>query len=547
MMPRPMMPRPVTRDARGLMLAAMCALAGSCTETAADPSTQVASIQLTPPTANVRAGGTVTLSARSLDANGNAVEVRAISWSTNNATIARVSSSGVVTALTPGDVRIAASAFGVSATANVTVTARVVASVVVAPAMVTMRVGVSVPLQARTLDVDGSTLTGRTVVWTSSNTAVATVNAQGSVTGVTPGAATITATSEGRTGQAAVTVTIPPVQTVVVSPTADTVAVGIEQQFTALTRDASGATLAGRAVAWSSSNVAVASVSSSGLVTGRAPGTANIAATSEGRVGTATVLVLARLADAVTVSPAAATLIVNATQQLTVQITDPVGNLLTGRPVTYTSNAPAIATVDTAGRVMARGPGTARITATSEGKSGVSTITVIPEPVAILQLTPATLSLLLGETAQLALVTRSAAGAVLTGRAATWTSGAPTIASVSGTGLVRALTPGVSVILVEVEGVFATTTVTVRAPGVASVVITPNSSTVAISGSVQLSATPSDASGVALTGRTIIWSSADESIAFVSSTGLVVGFKQGTVRITATVEGVSGTAIVSVR
>jgi uncharacterized protein YjdB len=79
------------------------------------------------------------------------------------------------------------------------------------------------------------------------------------------------------------------------------------------------------------------------------------------------------------------------------------------------------------------------------------------------------------------------------------------------------------------------------------VVITPVDPTVAIGEAVQLTATLRDANSALLSGRTITWSSADESIAFVSSTGQVVGFKAGTVRITATSEGVSASTLVTVR
>jgi len=105
-------------------------------------------------------------------------------------------------------------------------------------------------LQALTLDADGGALTGRAIVWTSSNTSVATVSAQGVVTGIAAGAATVTATSDGRSGQSAVTVTVPPVQTVTVTPAVDTLALGATRSKSAVLRDAAGALLTDRTVAW---------------------------------------------------------------------------------------------------------------------------------------------------------------------------------------------------------------------------------------------------------------------------------------------------------
>lgn len=519
----------------------------SCNQAAVVETSPVASIDLTPPTASVRAGSTVTLSAKPKDLAGTTIDVRPLVWSSSNKAVATVSSSGVVTALTPGSARIAVSAFGKSATATITVTARDVASVVVTPATISMRVSVSAPLQAQTLDAEGTVLAGRVVTWASSNTSIATVSPTGSVTGISAGAATITASSEGRSGQAAVTVTLPPVQTVTVSPAVDTLGVGTERQHTAVLRDASNAVLTGRALAWSSSNVAIATVSSTGNVTALAQGTTTVSATSEGRVGTATVVVLARLASTVTLTPGSNTLVEGATQQLTTQITDPQGNLLPDRPITFSSDATAVATVSGTGLITAVAPGSARITATSEGKSGTATVQVIPVPVATVQVTPASVSMVTGTTQTLTAIARSASGAVLTGRTVTWTSGAPSVASVGTTGVVTSVGPGVALILAAVDGVTATSTVTVVLPTITTITLSPLTPSIAISGSVQMTATLRDLNGATLSGRTITWASDDESIAFVSSNGLVVGFKLGTTRITATSEGVSASTIVTVR
>jgi uncharacterized protein YjdB len=532
----------VARVVPVVCLVAVAACAESAVETI-----PVASIDVTPDTATVRAGGSLSMSARVLDSTGATIDVGGVVWSSSNASVASVSSAGVVTALLPGTARIAVSAGGKSATADITVAARDVASVVVNPPTLSIRVGVSTPLQALTLDAEGGTLTGRAVTWNSSAPAIATVSASGVVTGVAAGAATITATSAGRVGQAAVTVTLPPVQTVTVSRALDTIGVTGSVTKTAVLRDASNTVLTGRALSWSSSNVAVATVSSTGNVLGLAPGTVTISATSEGRIGNSTVVVLARLASAVILTPATTTLIVGVTQQLSAQITDAQGNLLTGRPIAYASDAPTVASVSASGLVTALAPGTARITATSEGKTGVSTVQVIPVPVASVQVTPATATLLTGRTQQLTATPRSAAGAVLTGRVITWATGAPGIATVSATGLVSAIAPGTALVLATIDGVTQSATITVTAPAIASVTITPSAPVIDPFGSVQLTATPRDAAGTALTGRVVTWSSADELTAFVSSTGLVVGFKSGTVLITATSEGVSASTLVRVR
>src|SRR5207247_6811426 len=88
------------------------------------------------------------------------------------------------------------------------------------------------------------------------------------VTGVAVGGATVTATSEGQSGTAAVTVNLVPVASVTVSPASASIRVGQLVQLTATLKDASGTVLSGRVISWVSSAPGVAAVSTGGLVTG---------------------------------------------------------------------------------------------------------------------------------------------------------------------------------------------------------------------------------------------------------------------------------------
>jgi formylglycine-generating enzyme required for sulfatase activity len=168
-----------------------------------------------------------------------------------------------------------------------------VASVSLSPSTASLTVGGTQQLTPTTRDASSNVLTGRTVSYSSSNTAVATVSTSGLVTAVAAGSATITATSEGVNGTAAITVTAAgvPVASVSLSPSTASLTVGGTQQLTPTTRDASSNVLTGRTVSYSSSNTAVATVSTSGLVTAVAAGSATITATSEGVNGTAAITV----------------------------------------------------------------------------------------------------------------------------------------------------------------------------------------------------------------------------------------------------------------
>jgi Big-like domain-containing protein/parallel beta helix pectate lyase-like protein len=166
-------------------------------------------------------------------------------------------------------------------------------TVVLSAAAARLFVGNTVQLSATPEDSVRNPLSGRTVTWTSSNVGVASVSGGGLVTGVAAGTATITATSGGKSGSAAVTVVVVPVATVSVSPATVSVAVGSPAALSATPQDSAGHLLSGRAVSWTTSNGAVATVSASGLVTGVTVGSATITATSEGKSGTAAITVTA--------------------------------------------------------------------------------------------------------------------------------------------------------------------------------------------------------------------------------------------------------------
>jgi len=253
-----------------------------------------------------------------------------------------------------------------------------VASVTVTPATTNMSDGQTVQLTATAKDANGNPLTGRAMAWSSNNTSVATVSGSGLVTAVGAGSATITATSEGQSGTAAITVVRVPVASVTVAPASATVNEGQTLQLTATPKDANGNPLSGRAVAWSSSNTSVATVNGSGLVTVVVAGSATITATSEGQSGTAAITVAHVPVASVTVTPASASVSVGQTVQLTATPKDANGSPLTGRVMTWSSSNTSVAGVNGSGLVSGVAAGSATITATSEGQSGTSAITVTP-------------------------------------------------------------------------------------------------------------------------------------------------------------------------
>src|SRR5207245_56151 len=321
-------------------------------------------------------GGTVQLVATPRDANGTPLSGRVVSWSSSNPSVASVTSNGLVAGATAGSATITATSEGKSGTSTITVTAVPVASVTVSPGSASMQVSQTVQLTATPKDANGNPLPGRAVSWTSSNTSVATVDGSGLVTGVVAGTATITATSEGQSGTASVTVSNVPVASVTVTPASASVNEGKTVQLTATPKDANGNPLTGRTVSWVSGNTAIATVSSSGLVTGKVAGTATITATSEGQSGTSAITVVHVPVASVSVAPASASVQAGSAIQLAATPKDANGNPLSGRTVSWSSSNTSVATVSSSGLVTGVTVGSATITATSEGQSGTSAITV---------------------------------------------------------------------------------------------------------------------------------------------------------------------------
>ena len=461
--------------------ALVAAIVVSCEHPVTDPSSSIAQLVVSPQNVTLQQNQAEDFLAVGFTATGDSADI-AVSWSATGGSIDSSSAGkrhyGHYTSATCGTFTVTATSHpgNVSTAASVTVTGcpLPVASVSVTPATATIGVGQTAQYAAITRDAFGNPLGGRTVTWSSSNPAVATVNGAGQATGVAVGAATLTATSEGKSGTAAILVTNVPVASVAVSPASASVQVGQTVQLAATPRDANGNPLSGRAVSWASSNTAVATVSGSGLVTGVTAGSATITATSEGQGGTATITVSTVPVASVTVSPATASVQAGQTVQLAATPKDANGNPLSGRTVTWASSNSAVATVGGSGLVTGVTAGSATITATSEGKSGTSAITVTapaPAPVASVTVTPAPASVPTGQTVQLTATLKDANGNTLTGRTVAWASNNTAVATVTGSGMVSGVTAGTASIAATSETVTGTSALTVTAAAASYVLV----------------------------------------------------------------------------
>ena len=180
--------------------------------------------------------------------------------------------------------------------------------------------------------------------------------------------------------------------------------------------------------------------------------------------------------------------------------------------------------------------------------SGVTTPPPPPPTVAAVNVTPPAASVATGGTTQLTATPVDATGTPVSGQSVNWSSANAGIATVSNTGLVTGVAPGGPVtITATIAGKSGSAAITVTPPPVATVAVSPGGSSIALGATAQLAAIVKDAGGNTLVGRAVTWTTSNATIATVSSSGLVTAAAVGgPVTITATSEGVNGTATFTV-
>lgn len=166
----------------------------------------------------------------------------------------------------------------------------------------------------------------------------------------------------------------------------------------------------------------------------------------------------------VTLTPDTTRLEVGQSVALDMRSRDARGTDVAPARVQWISDDPEVASVSSVGVVIARQPGTTRIRVVADAVEGQATVTVAPAAVARVTLDRSALQLVVADTAALAADARSATGESLRGRPVEWTTDDPTIASVSGTGVVTARAAGRTRVQARVEGITASIPVSVTAP-----------------------------------------------------------------------------------
>lgn len=418
------------------------------------------------PRSSIATGESIQATTSLRDVSGNTLTGRSVTWTSSDPSVATVGATAIVTGIAPGNAVIRATSEGVSGSATITVTPSPVATVMVSLSRSSVAASDSIQATASLRDASGNVLSGRSLLWESAEPSVATVGTTGIVVGIAPGSAIIKATSEGKTGFTTVTVTPVAVATVTVSAAQTSLNVGGAMQVSATLRDSRGNTLTDRVISWSTSNNAIATVSSSGIVNAVAVGVVNIIATSEGKADSLQVTVLAPIAASVTISPPGVTLAQGQFATLTATVRDAAQNVLTDQPIAWSSSNTAVVTVLQTGRVTAVSPGTSIITASSGGRNGTALITVTPISVASVTLNASTITMAVGDVRVLIAVARDADGNALLGRSVAWTSSNVNVVDgyvFGDTAVITGLLTGSAIVRATVEGKSASVPVTVIA------------------------------------------------------------------------------------
>ena len=387
---------------------------------------------------------------------------KTVAWSSSDETVVVVGSDGTVGAIKAGAAVITAQAGGKTAVCLVTVKPESVAveNVMLNAPTLTIELGETRMLTAT---VTPSNANDKTVAWSSSDTSVATVGNDGTVTAVKKGMATITAQAGDKTAICVITVN----EAVVVNPDSPVAVESVTLNATTLTIEPGKTSMLTATVApdnaddktveWSSSDTSVATVGNDGTVTAVKAGTASITAQAGGKTAecTVTVKTIHNPVENITLDKGTLIFTRGETGKLTAKVTPSNAD---GKTVVWSSSNPDVATVDNDGTVTALKAGKTTITAQAGGKTAKCTVTVNPIAVASIALDATTLTIDLNKTRKLtATVMPSNADSTVI-----WLSSDWSVASVGNDGTVTAVAKGTATITAWADGKTADCMVTVH-------------------------------------------------------------------------------------
>lgn len=534
--------------------ARIIAVAGPRADTVVINATQrVASIVVTPDTQRVTSiGNEVTFVARVLDPRGAEIPGAGITWSVTNGTVAEHLGNGRFRARANGTTIITATSTSTPTVKRdgVFVVAQRAASMTIEPASAALTaLGAQRQFSATVRDANGNVIT-TPVVWRTGSPAVFTVSATGLVTATGVGTAEVRAVANAGTPDSifagAIVTVSQGVSSVTVSPSAIAFnSVGDTLHLTAQARDANGNVVPNASFVWSTSNGAVATVDSTGVVRAAGNGNAVITASAGSASGTATVAV-GQLITRITVSPVQDSVEVGDTTTFIATAYDANNNPVPGVAFTWTSSDTSVASVNGQGRATGRHSGITTIRAANGTLSGSAELRVFSRAPAFVVVLPDSVRFIaLHDTAQASAQVFDNSENQLD-QPVIWSSSNETIATVDSNGRIIAIGNGVAYVR-ALAGTARDSLLVVVQQEVASLDVAPDS-VQALPGQVKsFGAAAFDANGYFMAAA-VTWSSSDTAVASVDAAGQATARRPGRSAISATAaNGVTaaGTIIVS--
>jgi hypothetical protein len=348
----------------------------------------VTSITVAPSGRTIPVGGQAGFQATGLFSDSSSQDITSISkWMSSDPTVAKVGSGGgsvlTATGVAPGLVSITAAFSGITGSATLTVSSATLDSLNLTPQNAILAPASTLGYTAVGTFSDGSqhSINGNSN-WSSSDPTVATVSGSGTATGQSAGAVTITAQSGTISGTASLIVEGGTLASIAVTPGTQRLPQSIQGTFNATGTFTNGDVLdLTSVVTWTSSSAAVATISnavgSKGSATAVGPGSTTISAVFGNQVGTATLSVSSATLTSVNVTPANASLNAGSTQQYVAIGTFSDQSMLniTGQ-ANWSSSDVSVAVIDPNGVLTSAGVGTASISASLNGVTGMTTVTV---------------------------------------------------------------------------------------------------------------------------------------------------------------------------
>lgn len=340
-------------------------------------------------------------------------------------------------------------------------------SITVTPANLTLPIGLTQQYKATATYSDGTSKDMTTLAaWSAGNGTtpiIATISSSGLATAAATGSIQIKATLESISGSTSLHVTAATLQSMTVTPADPTINQYLTQQFTSTGHYSDGSSRVVSSAGWSSGTLATATISATGLATALTPGTSIITASVGSISGNTLLTVSAAVLQSIAVTPTNPSLAKGGSLQLTAMGTYSNGAVrdITAQ-VTWASADSGVAPISSSGLVTASTPGSSLMSATLAGVTGSTTVMVTPAVLQSIAVTPASPSVETGLTRQLTATGTYSDGSTLDMTSGVaWTSGTPTNATVDGSGLVRGVTAGTSLIEASFNGISGSTTLTV--------------------------------------------------------------------------------------